>query len=589
MLVAGAALVVLAMSTRLPAVRHFVSDLLSAGQGAALGALGDLLGRLWFVPLTLGIVFLSLGIGLRKSDGILWVKEENAKYLLTAIVAVALLLRLRFFVGLAAADDFAYCQHACNVIHGKYDISLIDFVYGLRWGILLPTGLAFVLFGISDFSAVLFPLLCSVGNLLLAYFLAKLVFESKTVALLSALLLSFFPLEILNSTMLLPEVMFTFFIGASILSFLKAETRNAGWGLYFLSGALAAAAYLVRANSLVILGLFFICYVLMTRKLIWSYALGVAGLLLIFVLEALFYHIQTGDAFFRYHVIQSTYANLGDLRTDLSAYIWDLFPAVEGNFLTPFGFYPYFLVFSAILWIAKAPRRTFVPILLLGVSFAYLEFGIMSLNPAVLIHKHPRFLSVLFLPASMLIAYALKESIFDPQGKGNPMVDAKKRWLRPLVAFLAVCVLLTTSVSFTDFYAREYRSGMAKYREAADYLKDFPQRDVYYVHWRWPLRLNFYLGYQTGYNHFGTQEERSTYFKDIRKVKDVGLIEDAFVIIDMSFFEPGGELTPLSYDDFPSFVRYPPADWQLAAEFDRTLLYLAPDRSTAHVDLPVGD
>ena len=84
--------------------------------------------------------------------------------------------------------------------------------------------------------------------------------------------------------------------------------------------------------------------------------------------------------------------------------------------------------------------------------------------------------------------------------------------------------------------------------------------------------LNFYMGYKTGYNYYGTEEEKRTFFKSVREAQTADSIKDAYVIIARSRFEAGIQ----SYEDYPEFVKNPPVEWHLLKAVDSNLLYYAP-------------
>lgn len=49
----------------------------------------------------------------------------------------------------------------------------------MRIGLIFPTALFFFLFGINEISAILFPFLCSIGNIILIYYLGELLFNKN--------------------------------------------------------------------------------------------------------------------------------------------------------------------------------------------------------------------------------------------------------------------------------------------------------------------------------------------------------------------------------------------------------------------------
>ncbi|MDA2934466.1 hypothetical protein MYX82_08990 [Acidobacteria bacterium AH-259-D05] len=73
------------------------------------------------------------------------------------LLILALIIRLAFFCGgIRGADAYAYAEHAYNITQGQYDLTAENLFYGFRFAVLLPTALAYTLFGVNDWSSALF-------------------------------------------------------------------------------------------------------------------------------------------------------------------------------------------------------------------------------------------------------------------------------------------------------------------------------------------------------------------------------------------------------------------------------------------------
>ena len=164
------------------------------------------------------------------------IKIKHSIFLIFILI-FALVLRLIFFVGLAnteSQDDGVYINFARIVTLGQfsYDKTVLTEQYSnpvmilkTRSMMIYPTAFFFYIFGINDYSAVLWPLLSSLGSIVVIYYLGKLLVNEK-VGLLSAFLLSFFPLDVINATRILPDIPATFFSILSVSVFFYAEKRN---------------------------------------------------------------------------------------------------------------------------------------------------------------------------------------------------------------------------------------------------------------------------------------------------------------------------------------------------------------------------
>ena len=143
-------------------------------------------------------------------------------------------------------------------------------------------------FGSEVFALALFPFFCSLANIILIYKISAELFNPK-VAIISALLLTFLPLEIYYTTSVYPTVPLETTCGLTIYMLLKAN--NTGKRVYYiLAGIFLGIAYLTHITGLFVLlfvSLFLLIIVKRPKLKTISYILS--GLLLIFVLECTFY------------------------------------------------------------------------------------------------------------------------------------------------------------------------------------------------------------------------------------------------------------------------------------------------------------
>ena len=101
------------------------------------------------------------------------------KKILFLIIIFAIFLRIHFFVGMAGYDDFLYSQLAYKIINQKFDILEIGGYAGSRFSILLPVAVLFSLFGINEFSTLFSLFLCSIGNVILVFYIGELILTKE--------------------------------------------------------------------------------------------------------------------------------------------------------------------------------------------------------------------------------------------------------------------------------------------------------------------------------------------------------------------------------------------------------------------------
>ena len=98
----------------------------------------------------------------------------NTKLILFFIVLFGLLLRLMFFSGMDLSDNLSYSRYAANL-----DKEIVPHTLAVRLGLIYATAFSYSLFGINDFSSVLFVLLTSMGSIILIFHFGKLLFNDK--------------------------------------------------------------------------------------------------------------------------------------------------------------------------------------------------------------------------------------------------------------------------------------------------------------------------------------------------------------------------------------------------------------------------
>ena len=458
----------------------------------------------------------------------------SSRPMLLIIVVFGLLLRLIFFSGMGISDDLSYSRYANSIGKGIDPSSTLTLA--TRLGLIYPTALSYSLFGVNDLSSVLFVLLASIGNIILIFYFGKLLFSEKT-GLMAAFLLSFFPLEVVNSTKLLTDIPSAFFMALGVYAFLYAEKNSKQAAYYFISGVFIGAAYLIRESALLI-ALFFIIYILYKRKLKKEYFAVAAGVLLVFAIELLILYRLTGDPLYRFTTVQDYL---------LEAYIkLDYF----GRLSFPAGLlhYPhviltnglisyfYILIFISIVYFIFTKKKEtytllfwFVPLLF------YLSFGSASFTKYLPFKADPRYLCVVTLPGILLLAYFLTE---------------RKRIIKRIIMPLALALLLVTSIVFV--YGREDRHLLQNLKDVYPYLKKLGK--TVYMDQRSMNALDYISGYKN--------EMEIKPYQD-----DLSGIEDAYVVVNREMIRNLRESN--SKLRLPKETENPPGNWELVKEFKR--------------------
>ena len=463
-------------------------------------------------------------------------KLGNTKLLLFLIVLFGLVLRLAFFSGIGTSDDLAYTRYAIDV--GEEIDPESTLTLSTRLGIIYTTALSYKLFGINDFSSVLFVLLTSVGSIILVFYFGKLLFNGK-VGLMAAFLLSFFPLDVVYSTKLLTDIPSAFFMALGVYLFLYAEKKHKlKYGLsYFLSGISIGIGYFIRESALLI-ALFFIIYILYKRKIKKEYFLVPLGILVIFVIEVFILLQVTGDPLFRTHTSQEylieamvihDYFGRSDFPMSLFYYPYIILTSKLTSFF-------YVFIFIAIIYsIIYKKKETynmlfwFLPLLL------YLSFGSASFTQYIPFVAKTRYLSIITIPGMLLLAFFLTDKRI-----------IAKRVIMPL----SLIILLTTSIIFVNL--REDRNLLDGLRTTYPYLETLDK----------PIFIDDRsvkaLDYISGYNNL----------MDMRRYpSDLSNIKDSYLVINKEMIKNLKAANKSRV--FPPEIHTTPTKWMVIKEIGK--------------------
>jgi len=368
----------------------------------------------------------------RAASFIAALKRVDARTWLAAILLLALSLRLYFFVGLNWADDPWYVNEANEVLKGYFHP---ENNLNRRIVTYLPMALSFYCFGINEFTAVLFPLACSLIEIILIFAIGNR-FVNKNTGLLAAFLLAVYPLHINYSTMAMGDVPISLFGSLSVFLFLLGrehawkgnqtfKTRIGTWLLFFGAGFIAYTSYLIKELGLLPPLFMFVCFVydiIKMRSLNFHYSFVLIGFLAAFFSEAGIYYLtgsidpfvslNQGIDFF------SDEENLGHLSFNLNyyfrymfnpAFIFNLEPLRDKGwfYYNYFSFFFYLVGISIVYLFIKREKDCYPIIGWLLVIFLWMQFGSMSYTKYIPMHRLDRHLTIISIPSILLFSAAL--------------------------------------------------------------------------------------------------------------------------------------------------------------------------------------
>jgi hypothetical protein len=467
--------------------------------------------------------------------------------ILSLLLVCALLVRsILFFGGVRGSDAYAYAYEAYNIATGQYDVQADSAYYGFRYTVLLPTALAYALFGVSDWSSALFPLLASLGTLLLVVRLGTIFFDQRT-GLLAGGLYVFCPLDLPSATLLGPSSFIPLLSGSALLACWVAsdpqtQSLRKGW-CYLVSGLCIGLAAQARETNLSLLGSV-AALLLVRRAWSWKIALIAVGTMTPLLSEMTYYWSKTGDPLYRLTIIQQLndlYA--ADVAMGSQTYFvggptsWAYYPLAMlgwdlGGFAW-FGFFVYLALGAVGLAWYNAKMQSIVPLLLwMAPPLLYMEFGSVSLLRYVPLPKGYHYMSAISVPLVLLGAYGLHLLLNLSRMHPGPFsLSMAPRW-RPVGVAMIVAGLAVTSCYGSYRVLENIRNDARPFEQVASAIRAHPDRQIYVSHFRWILFLNYFLGYQTGTNYYARQpnfsEGRLHYLVQLKSLDE---IPSAYIVL----------------------------------------------------------
>jgi len=471
--------------------------------------------------------------------------KSSSKYLLMILV-FALALRLIFFSGADHSDSLLYYTYSDQAAKGEFKPELNHF--SSRIGIIYPQALVYRIFGVNEAASNILPLIFSISGIILTFHLGKLLFNEKT-GLIAAFLLSFFPLDVIFSTRLLPDFPSAFFMALCVFLFLRAEKENSR-KYYFLSGLSLGISYLMKEIA-VLMALFFAAYVVYKKRFKKEYFLVALGFLLFVLVELLHAYSITGSPFYRHTQIESeevaylleTYSNYFTPAGMLSRLFlhWPFFMLHDIHY----GIFFVFIFIAAYYSILNRKESTNILLIWIIVLMLYLNFGTLSIRDYIPIPITAKFLSIIMFPSILLLANFLSKD---------------DRIVKKVFMPSALLVLLLSSIGFV--YMSDERLIIKEIKQSFPFVEK--QSKEIYTDERTKMVYDYLFGFDgNNVNAFNRFDLYSGSEKN--ELVDLRDKHDVFVVINNAMIKG----LPLVYKDirFPEQAVNIPKSWQPIEQF----------------------
>jgi 4-amino-4-deoxy-L-arabinose transferase-like glycosyltransferase len=326
---------------------------------------------------------------------------------LALILGVATLLRVHFFTGYTAYDDGIYIQRAFDLSLGRLDAPTTH--WAARVGLVVPTAIAYRLFGFSPATTVAFPFLCSLASILVAGEIGRRLYGVHA-GLIAAFLFAVLPMDVLFATMLFPTAPVLLFAGGALCAFVLAE-RDGRPLLYLLSGLGLGLAGLANEASLMVVVVYPV-YVLAVRRPHRLQLFVLLGLALAIGIDPLV-HALMGAPLARLEALSHTKTVQGtdpDVGYSGFTFWWIAEPLVRLFSERTFGLFPLLVVPAVALRLVRpADTSDRALALIVVVGFLWISFGTVSPNTYAPLDRLPRYLAPIVMPGLLLGARELAE------------------------------------------------------------------------------------------------------------------------------------------------------------------------------------
>jgi hypothetical protein len=328
-----------------------------------------------------------------------------------AVLAVALALRIYFFVGISCSDDAAYIEEVHRILTGGGWYAGGNVVAD-RWGVFYPMAVLSLVFGLSEWTLSVWPLACSLMEIAAVYALGRRL-HSPACGFLAALLLCFFPPHILLATRTMPDGILAGFWAVAVLLFVagrdrEASQRPAAWMLYGAAGFLTGCSSLAKMPGLFLMLPFaFVGLVdLVCDRRFPRFAVPLcAGLAAVLAGQGFIHYLHGGSWTQSYTAVSELYTDDYLMSVhNFSLWYYPEYLLRDGYPELPMGLNRVVIAAGLLCWLvfSRPGRRGLIVCAWLVLVGLYMEFGSQSVRAFLPINKEYRYVSMIYAPAAVM-------------------------------------------------------------------------------------------------------------------------------------------------------------------------------------------
>jgi 4-amino-4-deoxy-L-arabinose transferase-like glycosyltransferase len=410
--------------------------------------------------------------------------------LLVAILLLSLAIRILFFQGIFSIDDFNYLRYAAEVWKGHYEMRNVLYWHGVRPLIFVPVSWMFALFGVSEASAVAWPLLASLFTVIFVFLIGRMIHNRES-AFYAAIVAAFLPMFVEEATWLKPGAFINLLIAISAYCFIRAEHEVRARRIWLLISGMIFAAMPWTGD----LGLVFICFfplaaLIYGRRRITCYWPALAGFFGIILAGSIYQLIETGDPLFNIKIGHTI------LSGEAAPFRPFFFLRLLVKPLASHGGVLYLAIPGALAALFLRRRGALLLTAWFIATWLIIEYGSSSFTEYRPLFKMYRYLYVVAVPGSLLAGIGLEEV--------RKFIAGNSRAARITCdGCIAVAVLLALSLGSamsclerSTRWKREIRHSLGIVR---DQVRARRGETIYVTHWLWNTRVGFFMGFENKY------------------------------------------------------------------------------------------
>ena len=388
---------------------------------------------------------------------------------LAALVVVGALMRIWALGGTSFAlgsDESRYVAVAQNLSGGTLPDGEAQW-FGARAVFLWPVAFIFNTFGANDYSAIAWPFFVSLVSIVAAYLVAREI-TGRRQAVVAAGIVAVAPIEVLMATRLRPDAVMPAFVALAIWAAFRTRTSTHTRAWLIAAGVLIGAGWSSRETAVLMTPMVVIAAWPALRAS-WRHVTElVAGLAAVPVIEMVVFAFA-GRPFFPITATigASSFRTPATGLEDGSTFTGLLISEVVHPSSLVFLVLPVIGI-AAIIGIARRMRALIFPAIWLVLGFAVLEVGAI-----ISVDAPARFLTLLTIPAALLVGIALDCRL-------SPL-------LIPGIAVVTVMAIQPRlDGSATDADVRLVS-------QVADAMRPLPRAPILAADYVWWAKLNAYL------------------------------------------------------------------------------------------------